>query len=146
MEKKIIGRKEKIALPDLDLNLVWAKVDTGAYTSSIHAENILVREVGGKQILSFQILMEGHHGFTGKTRTFEKFIAKKVKNSFGIAETRYLIQTRIVIAGEDFISEFTLSDRSTMRNSILLGRKTLKKRFLVNVDRVNLAKPYRVKV
>ncbi len=146
MDKKIIGRKEKIALPELGLTLVWAKVDTGAYTSSIHAENIQVKEIDGKSILSFQVLMEGHESFTGKWLSFENFSAKKVKNSFGSAEYRYMIQTTIRIAGEEFISEFTLSDRSSMRNSILLGRKTLKKRFLVDVDKVNLAKPFRIKI
>jgi len=145
MEKKIIGRKEKISLPELGLSLEWAKVDTGAYTSSIHAENIAVKEVDGKPLLTFQVLLEGHHGYSGKTLIFEDFREKKVKNSFGNAEIRYLIQTRIRIAGEDFISEFTLSDRSSMRNAILLGRKTLKNRFLVDVDRVNLAKAYRIK-
>lgn len=145
MERKIIGRKEKISLPELGLSLEWAKVDTGAYTSSIHAENILVEAVDGKSVLTFQILLEGHHGFTGKRLAFENFTEKKVKNSFGNAEIRYVIQTRIRIAGEDFVAEFTLSDRSTMRNAILLGRKTLKNRFLVDVDRVNLGKPFRTK-
>ncbi|WP_075350584.1 ATP-dependent zinc protease family protein [Algoriphagus marinus] len=145
MEKKIIGRKEKISLPDLDLKLVWAKVDTGAYTSSIHAENIHVEEIEGKRLLKFQALMEGHHAFTGKIVTFDKFTEKKVKNSFGHAEVRYMIVTTIKIADETFPAEFTLSDRSSMRNVILLGRKALKKRFLVDVDHTNLARTYRKK-
>ncbi|MDG1276889.1 MAG: RimK/LysX family protein [Algoriphagus sp.] len=145
MEKKIIGRKEKISLPDLDLKLVWAKVDTGAYTSSIHAENIHVEEIEGKRVLKFQALMEGHHAFTGKIVTFDEFTEKKVKNSFGHAEVRYMIVTTIKIADETFAAEFTLSDRSSMRNAILLGRKTLKKRFLVDVDHTNLARSYRKK-
>lgn len=145
MEKKIIGRKEKISLPDLDLKLVWAKVDTGAYTSSIHAENIHVADIEGKRVLKFQALMEGHHAFTGNIVTFEKFTEKKVKNSFGHAEMRYMIVTTIKIADEIFATEFTLSDRSSMRNAILIGRKTLKKRFLVDVDYINLARSYRKK-
>ena len=51
MEKKIIGRKEKISLPKLGLKLVWAKIDTGAYTSSIHAEQIREEEYKGKKVL-----------------------------------------------------------------------------------------------
>jgi hypothetical protein len=144
MDKKIIGRKEKISLPILGLSLVWAKVDTGAYTSSIHAENIKVEEVDGKRILSFQPLMEGHKAFTGQTVYFDQFTEKNVKNSFGNVETRYLIETNIKIAGEEYLSEFTLSDRTNMRNAILLGRKTLKNRFFVDVDKVNLARAYRI--
>jgi len=145
MEKKIIGRKEKISLPDLELDLVWAKVDTGAYTSSIHAEHIHVEENEGRRTLKFQVLLEGHKAFTGKIVTFEQFKEKKVKNSFGHAEVRYLIVTTIVIASERYQAEFTLSDRSSMKNAVLLGRKILKSRFLVDVTRTNLALPYRKK-
>ena len=145
MDQRIIGRKEKISLPKLGLNLVWAKIDTGAYTSSLHAEEIREEEVDGKKVLKFQILMPAHEKFTGKTLTFEKYRKKKVKNSFGQAEIRYLIETEISLAGEKFMAEFTLSDRSTMKNSILLGRKILTGRFLVDVSKINLGKPYRSK-
>jgi hypothetical protein len=145
MEKKIIGRKEKITLPKLGLNLVWAKIDTGAYTSSLHAENIKEEIVDGKKVLTFQILMPGHEKFSGKTLRFDSFREKKVKNSFGQAEVRYLIETKIRLAGETFTAEFTLSDRSNMRNSILLGRKILRDRFLVDVAATNLSKAYRKK-
>lgn len=142
MEMKIIGRKEKISLPDLGLYSVRSKVDTGAYTSSIHAENIEVVEESGKKVLKFQPLLPGHKAFTGKVVTFENFREKKVKNSFGQAENRYLIETVFQLAGEEYLAEFTLSDRSSMRNAILLGRKILKKRFLVNVSKVNIGKAY----
>ncbi len=145
MDKKIIGRKEKITLPDLGLKSVWAKIDTGAFTSSLHAEDIREEEENGKKVLKFEILMPGHKDFTGKTLTFEEYKQKKVKNSFGQAETRFLVVTRIKIAGETFSAEFTLSDRSSMKNSILLGRKILRDKFLVDVNRVNLSKAYRKK-
>lgn len=145
MDQKIIGRKEKISLPELGLKLVWAKVDTGAYTSSIHAENIEVIEEDGIRKLRFQSLLPGHKAFTGEFVTFENFREKKVKNSFGQAEVRYLIETTFELANEIYTAEFTLSDRSKMRNAILLGRKILKNRFLVDVSKVNLARPYRTK-
>lgn len=145
MDQKIIGRKEKISLPELGLKLVWAKVDTGAYTSSIHAENLEVIELDGKRVLQFQPLLPGHKAFTGEFVTFEHFREKKVKNSFGQAEVRYLIETTFELAGEIYTAEFTLSDRSKMRNAILLGRKILKNRFLVDVSKVNLARQYRTK-
>lgn len=142
MEKKIIGRKEKISIPEFGLNQVWAKVDTGAYTSSIHVENMKVIEKNGKEILTFQVLMPDHKSFTGKVLEFEHFREKSVKNSFGQAETRYLIQVTFQLAGEEYPAEFTLSDRSKMRNPILLGRKILKGKFLVDVSGYNLAKVY----
>lgn len=143
MEKKVIGRKEKITLPELGLKSVWAKIDTGAFTSSLHAEKIREEEQDGKRLLKCEILMPGHKNFTGKTLAFEEFKQKKVKNSFGQAEVRYLIVTKIKIAGETFAAEFTLSDRSSMKNSILLGRKILRDKFLVDVNKVNQSKAYR---
>lgn len=145
MAKKTIGRKEKITLPELGLKLVWAKIDTGAFTSSLHAENIREEVRGGKKVLCFEALMPGHKAYTGQTLCFGKYREKKVKNSFGQAETRFLVVTQIKIAGEAFSAEFTLSDRSSMKNSVLLGRKILQVRFLVDTDGVNLAKAYRQK-
>ncbi len=145
METKLIGRKEKISLPVLGLKLVWAKIDTGAYTSSLHAEHIREEVRDGKKVLCFEVLMPEHKSFTGETLTFRKYREKKVKNSFGHTETRFLIVTKIRIAGETFPAEFTLSDRSTMKNSILLGRKILQGRFLVDVNGVNLSKAHRKK-
>lgn len=143
MGLKIIGRKEKITLPVLGLNLVWAKIDTGAYTSSLHAEEIRLEEKDGKKILKFQALLPGHKKFSGKTLEFEKFREKTVKNSFGQTEVRFLIETKVQLAGETFLAEFTLTDRSSMKNSILLGRKILRGKFLVDVSKINLGKPYR---
>ena len=94
MEKKVLGRKEKITLPELGLNLVGAKIDSGAYTSSLHAEEIRIEEVSGKKLLYFKILMPDHQKYTGKTLAFDSFREKKVKNSFGQAEVRYLIETK----------------------------------------------------
>ena len=145
MKSKTIGRKEKITLPELGLNLVWAKIDTGAYTSSLHAEEIREEESEGKKVLKFQILMPKHQKFTGRTLVFEKYREKKVKNSFGQEEVRYLIETKLQLAGEIYRAEFTLTDRSSMKNSILLGRKILKGRFLVDVSQTNLGKTYRKK-
>lgn len=143
MDKKIIGRKERISLPELGLKLIWAKVDTGAYTSSVHAENIREEVREGKKVLVFEALLPGHKGFTGRQVVFENYREKKVKNSFGQAEVRYLIETIMELAGEKFTAEITLTNRSSMKNAILLGRKILRNRFLVDVSGINLAKAYR---
>jgi hypothetical protein len=64
---------------------------------------------------------------------------KKVKNSFGQMEKRFLIQTSMVIGNCTIPAAFTLSDRKKMKNAVLLGRKVLKGRFLVDVDKVKIA-------
>src|SRR5690606_39832451 len=70
----------------------------------------------------------------------EHFSQKKVKNSFGQVETRYKVTTKVSIFGKEFDGEFTLSERSKMKNPILLGRKILKGKFLIDVDKIYLSR------
>lgn len=123
---QIIGRKEIVALPELNLGEVVAKIDTGAYTSSIHC---IESKVEG-EILNCLFVDENEE----KTRlSFDFFKIRLVKSSNGISEERFSVFTKIKIGDELFDIELTLSDRSEMRHPILLGRKFLKKRFLVDV-------------
>ena len=143
--KRIIGRREKITLSDWGLRLISAKVDTGAYTSSIHCEYAEEKTIKGQKTLEFKLLSPDHIKYTGQTFQTTNYTQKKVKNSFGVAEIRYKVITKVLMFGEEFEAEFTLSDRSQMRNAILLGRKTLKGKFLVDVDQVNLSKNFKNK-
>lgn len=143
IEKRIIGRREKITLPIWGLKMISAKVDTGAYTSSIHCEYAEEKEENGQTYLEFKLLAPGHIKYNGKVIKTADYSQKKVKNSFGVAEIRYKVNTVVNMFGEEFEAEFTLSDRSKMRNAILIGRKTLKGKFLVDVDQVNLSKNYK---
>lgn len=138
--KKIIGRRERITLPEWGLKNVTGKVDTGAYTSSIHCDFCEEKEEQGKNVLYFKVLDSKDKKYTGKLIRTETFTQKKVKNSFGQAEVRYKVSTKVIMFGEEFEAEFTLTDRSRMRNPILLGRKLLRGRFLVDVEEVNLSK------
>lgn len=138
--KRLIGRRERISLPEWGLKNVTAKVDTGAYTSSIHCQDIREVEEAGKKVLIFQLLDPSQRNFSeGKIKT-EFYTQKKVKNSFGQAEIRYKVSTEVLMFGEVFQAEFTLTDRSKMKNPILLGRKLLQGRFVVDVAEVNLSK------
>jgi hypothetical protein len=145
IDKRIIGRREKITLPEWDLKMISAKVDTGAYTSSIHCEYAEEKEIDGKMYLEFKVLSPGHIKYKNKVIRTDDYTQKKVKNSFGVAEIRYKVITVINMFGEEFEAEFTLSDRAKMRNAILIGRKTLKGKFLVDVDQVNLSKNFKNK-
>jgi hypothetical protein len=139
-DKKIIGRRELVTLPDWGLKMVTCKIDTGAYTSSIHCDYIEEKTVDGKQVLFFTLLDPGHKKYNGQILQTDNFSRKKVKNSFGQAEIRYLLNTKVTMFGQTFEAEFTLTDRTKMRNSILLGRRVLNGRFLVDVQGVNLSK------
>lgn len=145
MKKHIIGRREKISLPEWGLSLISAKVDTGAYTNSIDCEYVKEKTVNGKDILEFKLLSPKHRLYDGQLIQTGDYTRKKVKNSFGDAEIRFKVRTKVIMFGEPFETEFTLSDRSKMRNAILLGRKMLKGRFIVDVDSTNLSMKQKVK-
>lgn len=132
--KQIIGRKEKIDLPEWGFKMISVKIDTGAYTSAIHSDFAKEEtdEMGNK-VLTFTVLPSTHKKYSGKIIRTTDYTTKKVKNSFGQAEDRFKITTKVILFGEEFEAEFTLSDRTNMRNPILLGRKILKGRFLVDV-------------
>jgi len=144
IEKRIIGRREKITLPEWGLKMISAKVDTGAYTSSIHCEYAEEKEENGKMFLEFKVLAPGHIKYKNQVIRTADYTQKKVKNSFGVAEVRFKVNTTVSMFGEEFEAEFTLSDRAKMRNAILIGRKTLKGKFLVDVDQVNLSKNFKI--
>ncbi len=138
--KKLIGRREKFSLPEWGLKNVTGKIDTGAYTSSIHCEYVEEKENDGKKALYFKVLDPSDKNYNGKILKSENYSQKKVKNSFGQAEIRYKVTTKVIMFGVEFDAEFTLTDRSKMRNPILLGRKILIGRFIVDVQEVNLSK------
>ncbi len=129
---EIIGRVEEVGLTDLGVEVIDAKADTGAYTSSLHCHNIRVKEEDGKQYLCFSILDPSHENYQEKEYCLEEFSQTKVRSSNGVAQTRYKIRTRVRIGRSDYKTDFTLTDRKSMRYPILLGRKLLSKRFLVD--------------
>ena len=146
--KVIIGRAEELSFVDIGTNDVPAKTDTGAYRSAIHASNIKLNQQSNE--LSFD-LFKGHPLFDSlavelKTNQF-KLVG--VANSFGHREDRYEVKLRVKLGPKVFLASFTLADRSKKIYPILLGRKLLNNRFLVDtfetsVDRVGLKKKYGV--
>lgn len=138
-KKKVIGRREYVDFPQLGLEGIEAKVDTGAYTTSIHCEDIKHFEQNGVPYVSFVLLDESHSQYHGHTYMWALYKTKQVKNSFGQTEERHSILTQIRLFDEIYNVELQLADRSQMDYPVLLGRKALKKRFLVDVSRMHLA-------
>jgi len=138
-DKLLIGRKEDINLPDLKLKELDAKIDTGAYTSSMHCHHIETVKKGGTEFLKFKLLDPEHPSYQTRTFVFRNFKKKKVRSSNGEVEHRYVIETKLEIYGKIFKTEFTLTDRSDMKYPLLLGRKFIKQGFIVDVCRYNVA-------
>lgn len=135
--KQIIGATDLVDFPDLELFDVQAKVDTGAYTSALHCKDVQVKRSGLRKKLSFWLI--GKTGEPARQFYSDKFSQRMIRNSFGVAELRYVITTRIVLFGRTIRAEFTLADREQLKNPVLLGRKLLRNRFIVDVSQKNLS-------
>jgi hypothetical protein len=136
--KIVIGRLEDVNIPDLDLVGITAKIDTGAYRGTIHAENI--REVENSEhekVLEFTILDEDHPEFQNKIHRISNYKIVKVRSSQSGYEDRYAIPLMIELGGVKIKAELSLSSRKELRYPILIGRKALKKKFLVDVTKIN---------
>lgn len=132
-DKITIGRNEKVNFPELELWDIDAKVDTGAYTSSIHCHDI--REDLEKEIIYFKLLDPDHSDYNETELEFDAYTKTIVKSSTGIPEKRYKIRTDIQMGTESYKTTFTLTDRGSMKYPVLLGRVVLSKRFIVDVSK-----------
>ena len=83
--------------------------------------------------------VEGKVECNGKVRQFKKFQRREIKNSFGEAEMRFVIKTTVKILNHIIKAEFSLSDRDKLRFPVLIGRKTLRHRFLIDVTKKDIS-------
>ena len=127
--KSVIGRVECVDFLDADIKGLRAKVDTGAYRSSIWATNVHTKD----GVLYFTLLGPAAADYSGKELQTIEFKRVEVENSFGHKQTRYSIFLRVRIAGRTVRSNFTLANRESKTYSALIGRKLLKNRFVVDV-------------
>jgi hypothetical protein len=127
-----IGRHVRVSFPDLGFVHVDAKVDTGAFRTVLHCERCEeVDTAEGKQLVAdFKLA-----GDEMKRFYFRDYFSKEFKSSFGEKEKRFCIQTTLQIGKKKIKSSVSLTDRSDMKFQVLIGRKTLLKRFLVDVSR-----------
>ena len=137
--RRIIGRREIVSFPDLDLLNIEAKIDTGAYGSALDCKEVKQFKENGQDYVSFIPLDQEHPSFEHKQIKWPVFRIKPVKNSSGQAEERVFIKTKLEFFDEIYEIEISLADRSMMDYPILLGRKILKKKFLVDVSKVHYA-------
>ncbi len=128
----IIGRAEPIDLVGLALGIP-AKIDTGAFRSSIHASAIKVRSIDGQEMLTCKLL---GHPCAAVPRSFstKEFAEVTVRSSNGQEEVRYEVRLRVKLGNKVFRTSFTLADRTNNLFPVLVGRHALKNRFMVNVD------------
>lgn len=137
--KIIIGRKDFADFKKLYLFDIEVKIDSGAYTSSFHCHKIEKVVKNGTEMVRCNFLDPGHPQYHEKEFYFENFKLRNVKSSNGITEERFSINTEITIFGQSYPIELTLAEREEMKLPVLLGRKFLSKKFLVDTSRKNLS-------
>lgn len=125
-----IGRIDKVDFPTLSIGKLKVKIDTGAYTSSIHCSQIEEQEDGSIQVIFLDPSCEQYNGYVQYFKTYER---KRVKSSNGKVQNRYFVHIPIQLFGKRYTVLFSLTNRGDMRYSVLLGRRFLTSHgFVVN--------------
>lgn len=135
-DHKIIGITHYIELPEYSKDYFPAKVDTGADDSAIWASNINVDDNTGE--LSFVLFAPQSVFYTGEVIKTLNYRVAAVKNSFGVSEFRYKVVLKLKVFNKTYKVSFSLADRSHNRFPILIGKKFLKNRFIVDVSQHNV--------
>lgn len=130
--KQIIGRVEKIDIPTFDLSDIDAKIDTGAYSGALHVSFVEEFEKDNNIFIRFIVLDESHPEFNNIPHETSDFQKKLIKNSTGQSEIRYVVPVKIKIKDIEIETKLSLSDRTEMKYPVLLGRKVIRKHFLVD--------------
>lgn len=135
--QKLIGRREFVDFPELSMKNIEAKIDTGAYTSAMHCHDISERLVNGKKVLCFYLLDPTHEEYNQTEHCFSEYGRKVIKSSSGEPEERFIIKTLVKIGGKKIRTTISLTDRANMRYPMLIGRRLLKTKFIVDVARIH---------
>lgn len=131
----VVGWREWVCLPQLGITEIKAKIDTGARTSALHAFSLQPFTENGKNKLRFSIHPLQHNNEHVITCVADVIDKRIVTDSGGHEEERFVIETVITIAGQTWPIEITLTERENMLFRMLLGRRALRKRFIVNPAR-----------
>lgn len=141
MEKQVIGKFDKADFPMLKMEDIAIKIDTGAYTSSIHCNNIVEKE----DALHCTFLDEEHPLYNGTEIIFKDYDIVFVKSSNGIIQKRFQVQSTIKIFDKLYKISLSLSARQEMRYPVLIGRKFLTKKFIVDTELNDVSYDLKVK-
>lgn len=142
MRKQLIGRRERVKFPELNIGTLKAKIDTGAYSAAIHVESteVITDPDNGNKILKVFFTNPNATSPEAVYHYFDEFATTRVKNSSGKVQERYKIILTILLGGKEYKAACTLTNRKKMRYPVLIGRKFLDQHsFMVDVSAKNIA-------
>lgn len=133
--RPMIGWREWVSLPDLGIDLIKAKVDTGARSSCLHAFDMKIVEEEGQRWVHFVVLP-----VQGKSQPSIHVQAplmeyRVVRSSSGHSESRPVIKTTVCVGERSWSIELSLTNRDAMGFRMLLGRSAIARRFVVDPNR-----------
>jgi hypothetical protein len=138
-DKIVIGRKEKACFPDLNINQIDVKIDSGAYSCSIDCSHISEVYQNNNKVLEVVFLQRNDDKFTNEKIYFKEFSQKKVTSSNGNSQVRYIVLLKIKLFDKVYTSPFSLTNRSGLNTPILIGRKLLNKNFIIDTSKKYLS-------
>jgi hypothetical protein len=130
-----VGWREWVGLPGLGIDSIKAKVDTGARTSALHAVRVRRKKIDGSDMVCFDV-----HPLQKSTTPLVACQSplldeRYVRSSDGTRELRPVIQTVVQLGDLTWPIELTLTNRALMGFRLLLGRRALSKKFVVDPSR-----------
>jgi hypothetical protein len=135
---QVYGWRERILIDGMEKS-IYAKLDTGAYTSSIHAEEKELFERDGKKWVRF-IVTEPRKKDSPRTRIEAPLIRiARIKNPGGESESREVVRLAFKIGDRKLRGDFTLNNRANMLSAVLIGRTTIRELGWIDPSRTNLA-------
>lgn len=123
-----VGWRELVSLPELGLEGIPAKIDTGARTSSLHAHVLEDFQRDGERFVRFAIDWDGVRHACEAVHVD----VRGITSSNGDQQTRFVIKTPLIIGNLSFRAEISLADRSQMQFPMLIGRTALRRRMVVD--------------
>jgi hypothetical protein len=134
-QTKVLGWREWVALPDLGIAAIKAKIDTGARSSALHAFDIETFSLDGQEKIRFKVHPQQRDTTQTTIAEADLLERREVRNSGGHVELRYAILTSVDIEGVRWSIELTLTNRDAMGFRMLLGRQALRGRFFIDPGR-----------
>lgn len=139
--RPVLGWKEEVSIPTLAGLRLLAKLDSGARTSALHAVDIRYERRQRRDWVRFDLPdvdQRRRHRFL-----LPLAAQRTVKSSIGDRQLRPVVELELCIAGQTWLTEVTLTDRSDMGIPMLIGRRALGGRFLIDPGRTRLAERLR---